>query len=611
MSPEFHAYHEWLNLDRANTAPHFYDLLGLDCFDGDYERIASAAERASSRVRNHRPGPHTARWADLLDEIERAKQTLLDASRKRAYDSQLRQQLEQSPKGENADGTHEVQTTVHRAPLNPDLYPPGFLPHGDVADPMAPVTNACQITHQAVLAAAAAGLSAAPAARGIEASADPLSSADPMAPVPLARIVAPAPAAATIPRGIPLAAPTASDHDVASPSQSPGSHPAPSPTAKPTLPHAPHRSNHAASTHRIELRKKSSAGPLITAIAAIVMMATCLGAVYLALRAGRNRDAANENSTDAARKIASAPNRNDPGSAAAGNGKQAATPASGSGRRPAATRGSNARSAAPQRSAASSDSAPNAADTSEAQSHDAPHPETRSPQPPTPDSTVDIPVPLAVPQPENRPSTAPPPPSKPDAARPVPSEQELLQLSTTLRKARGLVGDGFAKRAKALLDSVASLPMYPAHAEKYDRLARLAEHCANFETLLDKALTVFRGGSELKIGNSFVSVVEITADNVIIRAAGMNRRYSRQEMPLKLSIVFLETGLVEDDVVRMAKALRVLSLADAPENLRSEARNWLERVSPALADEAKELAAAVYEDYDMKLEPPPAESPAS
>jgi hypothetical protein len=199
----------------------------------------------------------------------------------------------------------------------------------------------------------------------------------------------------------------------------------------------------------------------------------------------------------------------------------------------------------------------------------------------------------------------PRPAQQPGEPLPAPSEKDLIHLATTMRKARGLLGDGFAKRAKALLDGVAQVPKYPAHAQKYDRLALLAEHCANFETLLDKALTAFRGGSELKIGNSFVGVVEITAETVIIRAAGMNRRYSRQELPLKLSIVFIETGLIEDDLVLLAKGARVLSLAGAPDNLRSEARQWLERVSPARADEVKELETALYEDYDANLEAPP------
>jgi hypothetical protein len=89
VAAEFNPYREWLGLE-ARGRPNFYGLIGVANFEGDGGRIASAAERATTRVRSFRPGANARLWAGLLDEIRAAKECLCDPARKAEYDAGLR-----------------------------------------------------------------------------------------------------------------------------------------------------------------------------------------------------------------------------------------------------------------------------------------------------------------------------------------------------------------------------------------------------------------------------------------------------------------------------------------------------------------------------------------
>ena len=91
MAEAFHPYSEWLELPRDLAAPDCYQLLGLQPFEADPARISKAAETAMNKVRSFRPGANARAWSQLLDELQQAKNRLLDPSRKRDYDEELRE----------------------------------------------------------------------------------------------------------------------------------------------------------------------------------------------------------------------------------------------------------------------------------------------------------------------------------------------------------------------------------------------------------------------------------------------------------------------------------------------------------------------------------------
>ncbi|MFV1966212.1 MAG: hypothetical protein ACC628_12375 [Pirellulaceae bacterium] len=117
MPDEFNPYHQWLGLDPQLVRPNYYQLLGFNNFVSDSALISDAAERASSIVRSHRPGPYAAYWAQLLGEIETARRCLTNPEMRAAYD-QLLCPAPATPAPLSAQGAPQ--------PLaDPNLYPPG------------------------------------------------------------------------------------------------------------------------------------------------------------------------------------------------------------------------------------------------------------------------------------------------------------------------------------------------------------------------------------------------------------------------------------------------------------------------------------------------------
>ena len=89
-------YHLMLGLPEAMTEPNHYELLGLELFEPDLERISAAAvdriqllnsewENAEKDVFN--------KAQELSDQVTVARDTLSDATEKAAYDVRLRREL--------------------------------------------------------------------------------------------------------------------------------------------------------------------------------------------------------------------------------------------------------------------------------------------------------------------------------------------------------------------------------------------------------------------------------------------------------------------------------------------------------------------------------------
>lgn len=89
MTQDFDAYHRWLGIAPKHQPPTHYRLLGIEEFESDPEVIADAAERQIAHVRRYALGQHATLSQQILNELSQAKATLLDPSRKAAYDAQL------------------------------------------------------------------------------------------------------------------------------------------------------------------------------------------------------------------------------------------------------------------------------------------------------------------------------------------------------------------------------------------------------------------------------------------------------------------------------------------------------------------------------------------
>ena len=93
MADAFDPYNEWLGIPPEDQPPHHYQLLGIDLFEDDGEKIAHAALSRTETLRTYQLGSHFEASQQLLNQVAQAKLCLLAAERKAAYDAALKQRL--------------------------------------------------------------------------------------------------------------------------------------------------------------------------------------------------------------------------------------------------------------------------------------------------------------------------------------------------------------------------------------------------------------------------------------------------------------------------------------------------------------------------------------
>jgi hypothetical protein len=95
----FDPYHKWLGIPQDQRPPTYYQLLGIAPNETDREVIAEASIRQTSHVRTYQTGPRAQQCIELLNEIARARSTLLDPVKRKEYDASLRRAVvEQAPR---------------------------------------------------------------------------------------------------------------------------------------------------------------------------------------------------------------------------------------------------------------------------------------------------------------------------------------------------------------------------------------------------------------------------------------------------------------------------------------------------------------------------------
>ena len=93
MPDAFDPYNEWLGIPPEEQPPNHYRLLGIKLFEGDGEKIASATLARMETLRNYQLSSHVEASQKILNQVAQARICLLDAEKKVAYDSELKQSL--------------------------------------------------------------------------------------------------------------------------------------------------------------------------------------------------------------------------------------------------------------------------------------------------------------------------------------------------------------------------------------------------------------------------------------------------------------------------------------------------------------------------------------
>ncbi len=111
---DFDPYYKWLGIPPTDRPASLYRLLGLTDFESDGDVIDAAADQRMMLLRSHQNGRYAAQSQALLNEVSKARATLLDASRKATYDAQLQ-----------AHAQSQLQAAMQAAPVaQPVSAPP-------------------------------------------------------------------------------------------------------------------------------------------------------------------------------------------------------------------------------------------------------------------------------------------------------------------------------------------------------------------------------------------------------------------------------------------------------------------------------------------------------
>jgi hypothetical protein len=90
---QFDPYYTWLGIPPSEQPANHYRLLGVQLFEPNRSVIENAADRQMKHLQSFKIGARAALSQKLLTEVAAARVQLLDASRRTAYDEQLRTRL--------------------------------------------------------------------------------------------------------------------------------------------------------------------------------------------------------------------------------------------------------------------------------------------------------------------------------------------------------------------------------------------------------------------------------------------------------------------------------------------------------------------------------------
>jgi hypothetical protein len=89
MAKELNVYRDWLGIKEIEKPEDHYQLLRLDRFDDDQEKIRRHYRKLNSHVRKYSSGDYSNESQELLNELARAMLCLTDVKRKAEYDKTL------------------------------------------------------------------------------------------------------------------------------------------------------------------------------------------------------------------------------------------------------------------------------------------------------------------------------------------------------------------------------------------------------------------------------------------------------------------------------------------------------------------------------------------
>jgi hypothetical protein len=107
VSDDFNPYYEWLGIPPKHQPANHYRLLGIERFEADPVVIEHAAEQRLTFLRTKQTGQRGKLADQLLNEISRAKVTLINANTKTKYDQALQNTLLKTAESTSSPGPQQ------------------------------------------------------------------------------------------------------------------------------------------------------------------------------------------------------------------------------------------------------------------------------------------------------------------------------------------------------------------------------------------------------------------------------------------------------------------------------------------------------------------------
>ena len=552
MSEAFDPLREWLGIISPAEQPNYYQLLGLDPAETNFEAIKIAADRALAQVRSHRPGAHARQWAQLLDELTAAKQCLTDPDQRTAYDAALSSGTQ--PAAPSVAASTETETTPSNPTVDNDLLPP-TQSH--------PTTTASSATGQETLRS------------------EPVTGTAPIEPVPAPSLPVDhgiaAPPVSTTGGYFAGAGPLAPAHLQATglatmnPMQAYAPHTFSTPTSSaidPVL--AAHSSS--LPTYDAGQQNLATAIPADSQIASkavvnrarqafdrrilVVVGLLLVGLVGTVVTMGLQEQ------------------------------KKSAQLASGD--QPPTTPPSSSQKPTKRPKQPTSPMVP-------PKLNNQPKPETK-PEQPKPETKPE--PPKSEPKPEPKPKPEPPKP-KPKPPTPLPPA-ELTALTAGLKSAREILRNRDVKAALATLKKIEPLARFPEQRAAWERLEQLRFYAQAFDDQLRKAIRGLESGSEIKISASTIlAVVEVKDTSITIRIAGQNRNYQIEELKPGIAVAIIKQSYDLNDAnvsAILGAYIGTLPTSDE-EDLAKAAKYWQDAINKGA--KLSELPTILEEKYEQ------------
>ncbi|HRX80081.1 MAG TPA: hypothetical protein P5307_13510 [Pirellulaceae bacterium] len=575
----FNPYAEWLGLADTLISPNHYELLGIDESVTDAAAIASAADRAMTRVRACKPGANAAAWAQLLDQITDAKKTLTDPAQRDSYNRQ-----------------RKTPTAQAAAPVNPNLLPPGQGVPQPVAmqpvahsafDPMAPVAPVAPIatSSQPLSPQIAQPVPGVPVPQAVP-YLQPATTVAPNPMAPIANVAPMAPIAPTIPQAmptpiapVPQAAPVAQAIPVSpspmapvQPMAVPVAAPMPmqaAPVASPMLAGQPMPVGQSEAVEDVPtLKRKRSATARAQASAGgmlgpILLGGSVGGLIIVVVGVGFYLGGSQSEPEPVVASVSPPPT-------VPGGGGVAST--------------------MPRRL----DEIPES-ERPQPQNYTPPTPAPSSPEFETPSMQPEVPV-MTEPAPEMT-----PPPSAPEEMPDTTlSREELRSLAQSLTTARAAIGElNFPVSDREIAKALA-IAKSDEHKTKIRRLQLLSDYVSRFRAAISSTLGRLQSGEAVSFENDLViNIVESSPDRLIFRMSGKRFEYDLPNMPVGLTRRLGEMSLdkTQPETIAMKAAFAAVNPRISDKELEQVNSWWTEAAS---VRDVQDLITAINDDYSLR-----------